>query len=112
MQRAILWLYRASLPRSSQRGRGWSGIGGARAVLHGARDRYFPARFAYGLAGDAGGRAWEHVENGRISSGSTGRSLSSASPASSAAEEAGAQGFVRRGNMRRLREVKRPRAPG
>jgi pimeloyl-ACP methyl ester carboxylesterase len=61
-QRAILRLYRASPPERLAAAGGQLGTIGAPAlVLHGARDRYIPARFADGLAAALGDGQVEHV---------------------------------------------------
>jgi pimeloyl-ACP methyl ester carboxylesterase len=62
-QRAILRLYRASPPEVlAAAGRGLGTIAAPALVLHGARDRYIPARFADGLAAALGDGRAEHVE--------------------------------------------------
>ena len=61
-QRAILRLYRASPPDVlAAAGRGLGTIDAPGLVLHGARDRYIPARFADGLAAALGDGRVEHV---------------------------------------------------
>jgi pimeloyl-ACP methyl ester carboxylesterase len=62
-QRAILRLYRASPPAVlAQAGRGLGTLAAPALVLHGARDRYIPARFADGLAAALGDGRVEHVD--------------------------------------------------
>jgi pimeloyl-ACP methyl ester carboxylesterase len=62
-QRAILRLYRSSPPEVlAAAGRELASIGAPALVLHGARDRYIPARFADGLAAALGDGRVEHVE--------------------------------------------------
>jgi pimeloyl-ACP methyl ester carboxylesterase len=62
-QRAILKLYRASPPeRLAAAGAALGTIGAPALVLHGARDRYIPPRFADGLAAALGDGRVEHVE--------------------------------------------------
>ena len=61
-QRAILRLYRASPPDVlAAAGRGLGTIDAPALVLHGARDRYIPARFADGLGAALGDGRVEHV---------------------------------------------------
>ena len=61
-QRAILRLYRASPPDVLARAGARLGeIGAPALVLHGARDRYIPPRFADGLAAALGDGRVEHV---------------------------------------------------
>jgi pimeloyl-ACP methyl ester carboxylesterase len=61
-QRAILKLYRASPPeRLAAAGAELGRVGAPALVLHGARDRYIPARFADGLAAALGDGIVEHV---------------------------------------------------
>jgi pimeloyl-ACP methyl ester carboxylesterase len=61
-QRAILRLYRSSPPAVlAAAGRGLGSIAAPALVLHGARDRYIPARFADGLAASLGDGRSEHV---------------------------------------------------
>jgi pimeloyl-ACP methyl ester carboxylesterase len=61
-QRAILRLYRASPPaRLAAAGAGLATIQAPALVLHGARDRYIPPRFADGLAAALGDGRVEHV---------------------------------------------------
>jgi pimeloyl-ACP methyl ester carboxylesterase len=63
-QRAILLLYRASPPEVlAAAGRELNRIAAPALVVHGARDRYIPARFADGLAAVLGDGRAEHVEN-------------------------------------------------
>ena len=62
-QRAILRLYRASPPDAlAAAGRALGSIGAPALVLHGARDRYIPARFADGLAAALGDGRVEHLD--------------------------------------------------
>jgi pimeloyl-ACP methyl ester carboxylesterase len=62
-QRAILRLYRSSPPAVlAAAGRELGGIGAPALVLHGARDRYIPARFADGLAAALGDGRVEHLD--------------------------------------------------
>ena len=62
-QRAILRLYRSSPPEVlAAAGRDLGAIAAPALVLHGARDRYIPARFADGLAAALGDGRVEHVE--------------------------------------------------
>lgn len=62
-QRAILRLYRTSPPeRLAAAGARLRTITAPALVLHGARDRYIPARFADGLAAALGDGHVEHVE--------------------------------------------------
>jgi pimeloyl-ACP methyl ester carboxylesterase len=62
-QRAILRLYRSSPPELlAAAGRGLGAVDAPALVLHGARDRYIPARFADGLAAALGDGRVEHVE--------------------------------------------------
>ena len=62
-QRAILRLYRSSPPAVlAAAGRGLGTIAAPALVLHGARDRDIPARFADGLAAALGDGRAEHVE--------------------------------------------------
>jgi pimeloyl-ACP methyl ester carboxylesterase len=62
-QRAILRLYRASPPEVlAAAGRELAKLTAPALVLHGARDRYIPARFADGLAAALGDGRVEHVE--------------------------------------------------
>ncbi len=62
-QRAILRLYRASPPEVlAAAGRDLGAVTAPALVLHGARDRYIPARFADGLAAALGDGRVEHVE--------------------------------------------------
>jgi pimeloyl-ACP methyl ester carboxylesterase len=61
-QRAILKLYRASPPDVLARaGARLATIGAPALVLHGARDRSIPPRFADGLAAALGDGRVEHV---------------------------------------------------
>jgi pimeloyl-ACP methyl ester carboxylesterase len=62
-QRAILRLYRAS-PAGvlAAAGRDLGAVAAPALVLHGARDRYIPARFADGLAAALGDGRVEHVD--------------------------------------------------
>jgi pimeloyl-ACP methyl ester carboxylesterase len=61
-QRAILRLYRASPPEVlAEAGAGLNTIAAPALVLHGARDRYIPPRFADGLAAALGDGRVEHV---------------------------------------------------
>jgi pimeloyl-ACP methyl ester carboxylesterase len=61
-QRAILRLYRSSPPSVlAAAGRGLGTIGAPALVLHGARDRFIPARFSDGLAAALGDGRVEHV---------------------------------------------------
>lgn len=61
-QRAILRLYRASPPAVlAEAGRGLRAISAPALVVHGARDRYIPPRFADGLAAALGDGRVEHV---------------------------------------------------
>jgi pimeloyl-ACP methyl ester carboxylesterase len=61
-QRAILRLYRSSPPEVlAEAGRALGTIAAPALVLHGARDRYIPARFADGLAASLGDGVAEHV---------------------------------------------------
>ena len=61
-QRAILRLYRASPPEVlAAAGAGLGAIAAPALVLHGADDRYIPARFADGLAAALGDARVEHV---------------------------------------------------
>jgi pimeloyl-ACP methyl ester carboxylesterase len=61
-QRAILRLYRASPPEVlAAAGAGLGAVTAPGLVLHGAADRYIPARFANGLAAALGNAAVEHV---------------------------------------------------
>jgi pimeloyl-ACP methyl ester carboxylesterase len=62
-QRAILRLYRSSPPAVlAAAGSRLRDVGAPALVLHGARDRYIPARFADGLAAALGDGRVEHVE--------------------------------------------------
>jgi pimeloyl-ACP methyl ester carboxylesterase len=62
-QRAILRLYRSSPPGVlAAAGRGLGAIRAPALVLHGARDRYIPARFADRLAAALGDGRAEHVD--------------------------------------------------
>ena len=62
-QRAILRLYRASPPEVlAAAGRELGTVTAPALVLHGARDRYIPARFADGLAAALGDAQVEHIE--------------------------------------------------
>ena len=62
-QRAILRLYRSSPPEVlAAAGRDLGAIAAPALVLHGARDRYIPARFADGLTAALGDGRAEHVE--------------------------------------------------
>ena len=62
-QRAILRLYRSSAPEVlAAAGRELASISAPALVLHGARDRYIPARFADGLAAALGDGRVEHVD--------------------------------------------------
>jgi pimeloyl-ACP methyl ester carboxylesterase len=62
-QRAILRLYRSSPPGVlAAAGRGLGTLAAPALVLHGARDRYIPPRFADGLAAALGDGRAEHVE--------------------------------------------------
>jgi pimeloyl-ACP methyl ester carboxylesterase len=62
-QRAILQLYRSSPPEAlAAAGRALGAIAAPALVLHGARDRYIPARFADGLAAALGDGRAQHVE--------------------------------------------------
>jgi len=62
-QRAILLLYRSSPPAVlADAGRDLGTIAAPALVVHGARDRYIPARFADGLAAVLGDGRAEHVE--------------------------------------------------
>ena len=62
-QRAILRLYRASPPAAlAAAGRELGRIAAPALVLHGARDRYIPARFADGLAAALGDGRAEHLD--------------------------------------------------
>jgi len=61
-QRAILRLYRASPPAVlAAAGSRLGTIAAPALVLHGERDRYFPARFADGLAAALGDATVEHL---------------------------------------------------
>jgi pimeloyl-ACP methyl ester carboxylesterase len=61
-QRAILKLYRASPPDVlAAAGARLADVGAPALVLHGARDRYIPSRFADGLAAALGDGRVEHV---------------------------------------------------
>jgi pimeloyl-ACP methyl ester carboxylesterase len=61
-QRAILLLYRSSPPeRLAAAGAQLGTVDAPALVLHGARDRYIPARFADGLAAALGDGRVEHV---------------------------------------------------
>ena len=61
-QRAILKLYRASPPDVlAAAGARLGDVDAPALVLHGARDRYIPARFADGLAAALGDGRVEHV---------------------------------------------------
>jgi pimeloyl-ACP methyl ester carboxylesterase len=63
-QRAILRLYRASPPEVlAAAGRELGTVTAPALVLHGARDRYIPARFADGLAAALGDAHVEHIES-------------------------------------------------
>ena len=62
-QRAILLLYRASPPaRLAAAGARLGSVDAPALVLHGARDRYIPPRFADGLAAALGDGRVELVE--------------------------------------------------
>jgi pimeloyl-ACP methyl ester carboxylesterase len=62
-QRAILRLYRSSPPDVlAAAGRDLATLGAPALVLHGARDRYIPPRFADGLAAALGDGRCEHIE--------------------------------------------------
>ena len=62
-QRAILRLYRSSPPEVlAAAGRDLGAIAAPALVLHGARDRYIPARFADGPVAALGDGRAEHVE--------------------------------------------------
>jgi pimeloyl-ACP methyl ester carboxylesterase len=62
-QRAILKLYRSSPPDVlAAAGARLGTIAAPALVLHGARDRYIPARFADGLTAALGDGRAEHVE--------------------------------------------------
>jgi pimeloyl-ACP methyl ester carboxylesterase len=61
-QRAILRLYRSAPPEAlAAAGAGLRTVTAPALVLHGARDRYIPARFADGLAAALGDGRVEHV---------------------------------------------------
>ena len=83
-QRAILLLYRASPPAVlAEAGRDLGTIAAPALVVHGARDRYIPARFADGLAASARRRPRGARRARATGRGSTGRSSSTASAGSS-----------------------------